>query len=459
MSTPQELLNQLNKINISSGVQQLVDQSASLIDAQLATITTKIGIDINIPVNGIQPLTQMLDDVVSSVASSQLPQLTGVLGIAQLTQKVPGFQTDLVKQVGGSKSDLDLITGSGNATGNGFLDVIITAPFSDAISQAVTAAVPQAQAGQLKVAITGIQEFGIGELVNVADPSGVLSSLVGAVGNTAQSLANLKNNLTGIFNEKLLTALSSLTALNPTTALSSLTALNPTTALSSFAQSIRVPDTSGSTITANQLDEGSKNWRGADTPKGYGFSMIGTHEELEVELKSASREITGLIVHWSETYYNQDVGSSEIHSYNSKVDGGMPYHYVIRRDGTVQRGRPIDQPGGQLPNGHDKYSIQVVLIGGINAPVGTPNPKKYLSKSSFTRKQMNTFDVFLEKSFMAWPGLQVLGHSDIDRQQKDPGFDVPDYVYTKFGKILVYTDPSSEAALSRSAISTLRVTE
>ncbi len=60
---------------------------------------------------------------------------------------------------------------------------------------------------------------------------------------------------------------------------------------------------------------------------------------------------------------------------------------------------------------------------------------------------------------MAWPGLQVLGHSDIDRQQKDPGFDVPDYVYTKFGKILVYTDPSSEAALSRSAISTLRVTE
>lgn len=442
MSTPEEIQNQLNKINISSGVQQVINQSAPLIDTQLATITTTVGIDITKPVNGIQPLTQILDDVVSSVASSQLPQLTGVLGIAQLTQKVPGFQTDLVKQVGGSKSDLDLITGSGNATGNGFLDVIITAPFSDAISQAVTAAVPQAQAGQLKVAITGIQEFGIGELANVADPNGVLSSLVGAVSNTSQSLTNLKNNLTGIFNQKLSTALSSLTTLGPT-----------------IAQSTKVSDTSGSTITANQLDEGSKNWKGAETSKGYAFSMIGTHEELEVELKSASREITGLVVHWSETYYNQDIGSDEIHSYNSKVDTGMPYHYVIRRDGTIQRGRPIDQPGGQLPNGHDKYSIQVVLVGGINAPVGTPNPKKYLSKSSFTRKQMNTFDVFLEKAFMAWPGLQVLGHSDVDRQQKDPGFDVPDYVYTKFGKILVYTNPSSEAALSRSAISTLRVTE
>lgn len=442
MSTQQELQNQLNKINVSSGSQQVVDQSAPLIDTQLAATTTTVGVDINKPVNGIQPLTQILDDTAPSVSSSQLPQLTGVLAVAQLTQKVPGFQTDLVKDVGGSRSDLSLITGSGNATGNGFLDVIITAPFSDAISQAVTAAVPQAQAGQLKVAVTGIQQFGVGELVNVADPNTVLSSLVGAVGNTSQSLAGLKNNLTSIFSEKLSTALSSLTTLSPT-----------------IAQSTRVTDTSGSTITANQLDEGSKDWRGADTPKGYGFSMIGTHEELEVELKSASREITGLIVHWSETYYNQDIGSNEIHSYNSKVDGGMPYHYVIRRDGTIQRGRPIDQPGGQLPNGHDKYSIQVVLVGGINAPVGTPNPKKYLSKSSFTRKQMNTFDVFLEKAFMAWPGLQVLGHSDIDRQQKDPGFDVPDYVYTKFGKILVYTDPSSETALSRSAISTLRVTE
>jgi N-acetylmuramoyl-L-alanine amidase len=442
MSTPQELQNQLNKINISSGAQQVVDQSAPLIDTQLAATTTTVGVDINKPVNGIQPLTQILDDTTPSVSSSQLPQLTGVLAIAQLTQKVPGFQTDLVKQVGGSKSDLDLITGSGNATGNGFLDVVITAPFSDAISQAVTAAVPQAQAGQLKVAITGIQQFGVGELINIADPNTVLSSLVGAVSNTSQSLAGLKSNLTSIFSQKLSTALSSLTTLSPT-----------------IAQSTKVTDTSGSTITANQLDEGSKNWRGADTPKGYGFSMIGTHEELEVELKSASREITGLIVHWSESYYNQDIGSEEIHSYNSKVDGGMPYHYVIRRDGTIQRGRPIDQPGGQLPNSHDKYSIQIVLVGGINAPVGTPNPKKYLSKSSFTRKQMNTFDVFLEKAFMAWPGLQVLGHSDIDRQQKDPGFDVPDYVYTKFGKILVYTDPSSEAALSRSAISTLRVTE
>lgn len=442
MSTPQELQNQLDRINISSGIQQVINQSAQLIDTQLAAVTTSVGININTTVNGVQPLMQILDDVVPSVASSQLSQLTGVLAVAQLTQKVPGFQTDFVKQVGSSKSDLDLITGSGNATSNGFLDVVITAPFPDAISQAVSAAVPQAQPSKLKTAVTGIQQFGVGEIANVADPSTVISSLVGAVSNTALSLGNLKNNLTGLFSQKVSNSLSSLAKLSPT-----------------IVQSARVPDTSGLTITANQLDEGSKNWRGANTPTGYGFSMVGTHEELEVELKSASREITGLIVHWSETFYNQDIGANEIHSYNSREDDGIPYHYVIRRDGTIQRGRPIDNAGGQLPNNHARYSIQLVIIGGINAPVGTPDPKKYLSKSSFTRKQMNTFDVFLEKAFLAWPGLQVLGHNDVDRSQKDPGFDVPDYVYNKFGKILVYTDPSSETALTRSAISTLRVTE
>jgi N-acetyl-anhydromuramyl-L-alanine amidase AmpD len=442
MATPQELQVNLDQINISSGLDQVLGSAANLINTQLAAITTTVGVDINVPVNGIQPLVQVLDDIAPSVLSSTVSQVTGVLGVAQLTQKVPGFQTDLVKQVGASKSDLDLITGSTSSTGNGFLDVVITAPFADAIAQAVTASVPTANAAKLKTAVTGIQQFGVGELANVTNSNQVLSSLVGAVSNTTSSLNSLKSNLTSLFSQKASLALSSLGQFSST-----------------LAENVKVVDTSGITIRANQLDEGAKNWNGASTPRGYGFSMIGTHEELEVELKSVSREITGLVVHWSETFYNQDIGADDIHYYNSKVGDGIPYHYVIRRDGSIQRGRPIDKPGGQLPNNHHTYSIQVVIVGGINAPVGTPDPKKYFSKASFTRQQMNTFDVFLEKAYMAWPGLQVMGHNDIDRLQKDPGFDVPDYVYNKFGKTLVYADPSAEAALSRSAISTLRVTE
>lgn len=442
MATSQEIENQLGKINRSSGIEQVLGSSSTVIDTQLAAITTNVGININQPVNGLLPLIQILDDTSSSVPASQLSQLTGVLAIAQLTQKVPGFQTDLVKQVGAPKNDLDLITGSTSATSNGFLDVVITAPFPDATAQAVNAAVPNAQPAKLQVAVTGLQEFGVGELANVTSSGNVLASLVGAVSNTSYSLNNIKTNLTSLFTQNLSSALSSLGGVTST-----------------LAQNLAVTDTSGYSIQANRIDEGSRNWAGADTPKSYGFSMIGTHEELEVELKSVSREITSLILHWSETYYNQDIGADEIHGYNSKVDTGIPYHYIIRRDGSVQRGRPVDKEGGQLANGHQKYSIQLVLIGGINAPIGTPDPKKYLSKASFTRQQMNTLDVFLDKAFMAWPGLQVMGHNDIDRQQIDPGFDVPDYVYSKFGKILVYKDPSSEQPLSRSAISTLRVTE
>lgn len=437
----QEIQNSLDKINRSSGIEQLVRQASPLIDTQLASVTTKVGTDLTKPVNGIQPLTQSLDDVSPSVASSQLSQLTGVLAVGQLTQKVPEFQRDLVKQVGGSRNDLNQITGSTNTTGDGFLDVVITAPYPEAIAQAVNAAVPKAQPAKLKTAVTGVQDFGVGQLANVSNPDAVTSSLVGGVSGTAQSLNNLKNRFAQLFSQNVSTALSSLGALG-----------------SNLSQNLKVADESGITIRANQLDEGAKNWQGSNTPKGYGFTMIGTHEELEVELKSAAREITGLIVHWSESFYNQDIGSDEIHDYNRRVDGGIPYHYVIRRDGTIQRGRPIDTAGGTLPNNHGIYSIQLVLVGGINAPVGTPDPKRFLSKNSFTRQQMNTFDVFLEKAFLAWPGLQVMGHSDVDRQQKDPGFDVPDYVYNKFGKTLIYNDPSSETALSRSMLSTKRVT-
>lgn len=514
---PQTIQSELNRITRGSGIDNILNLSSSLIDTQLASVTTKIGIDINQPVSGFLPLAQFVDDVVPSVPASKLTQQTGALSIAQLTQKVPGFQTDLVKQVGGSKSDLDAITGSTSSTSNGFLDVVISAPFPEAIAQAVSSVVPQASPDKLKTVLGGVQNFGEGQLANVSNSQNVLNSLVGVVGNTSQSLGNLKQGFGGQFLQSITNTLGGInkgfggllnnivqkvdnpigSAINPLLRKNNVKTVLPpeqfnnlnslleqqkyaeaTTLLQqysdrpaseiestlrsidlSLSNNLKQSASSDFSIKANRLDEGEKNWSGANTPRNYQFSFVGTHEELEVDLKSASREITSLIIHWSETFHNQDIGADEIHSYNSKVDQGIPYHYVLRRDGTIQRGRPINKEGGPLANGHERYSVQIVLVGGINAPLGTPDPKKYLSKNSFTREQFNTLDVLLEKAYSAWPGLQVMGHIDIDRSQQDPGFDVPDYVFNKFGKALLYKNPSAETPLSRAAMSTLRVTE
>ena len=49
--------------------------------------------------------------------------------------------------------------------------------------------------------------------------------------------------------------------------------------------------------------------------------------------------------------------------------------------------------------------------------------------------------MFVESFYTVWPGGQAWGHNDTTDQGKiDPGFDVQEYVFNKFGKKNVYTD-------------------
>ena len=43
----------------------------------------------------------------------------------------------------------------------------------------------------------------------------------------------------------------------------------------------------------------------------------------------------------------------------------MGYHFVIRRDGKVELGRPLSQTGAHV-KGHNKSNIGVCMIGGCN---------------------------------------------------------------------------------------------
>lgn len=41
------------------------------------------------------------------------------------------------------------------------------------------------------------------------------------------------------------------------------------------------------------------------------------------------------------------------------------YHYIVRRDGTIERGRAISQPGAHC-YGHNAHSIGVAYVGGLD---------------------------------------------------------------------------------------------
>lgn len=177
-----------------------------------------------------------------------------------------------------------------------------------------------------------------------------------------------------------------------------------------------------------------KTWdNGKGNPE---FPYISSVEELEGEIQFINREVEAIIVHWTETHTDKNIGSEEINDYHLQLGmNGIGYHYVIRRDGSLQRGRPVHLEGEHTPT-LDATSIGIVFVGGINAPVGTPNSENFLSSQSLTRSQINTFDHFCRSMYKVKPGILFYGHSDVDftGENIDPGFDVPDYVLTRFGK-------------------------
>ena len=184
------------------------------------------------------------------------------------------------------------------------------------------------------------------------------------------------------------------------------------------------------------------------------FSYVDSKEELGLEFVRMTREISEVIIHASETYTNANIGAEEIQlRHNDAGHVGIQYHFVIRRDGTMQRGLPIDNVSDASDVNRHKFNcIDVCLVGGVNVPSEADNPLLNLSASSFTISQMKTLETLLELFYQTVPGGQVLGHNDIDISSQDPYFDVISFVENKFGKKTVYSDPLTETSLDRNGL-------
>lgn len=222
-----------------------------------------------------------------------------------------------------------------------------------------------------------------------------------------------------------------------------------------------IVDTSNSTFADPfRVGEDDARWNNGVGAKDFVFSFISSVEELEAELKNISREVTEMVVHWTETFTNSNIGSEEINEAQQKLgEKGIGYHYVIRRDGSLQRGLPSGIEGNHAEaNNHNQRSIGVVFVGGLNCPSGTPNPLDFRSAQSLTRSQMTTFEEVCRAFYLAFPGGQILGHNDVDLEE-DPGFNVRDYCEDIFNKKSLFTDPLNQQPFTLSEINSTRVPE
>ena len=206
--------------------------------------------------------------------------------------------------------------------------------------------------------------------------------------------------------------------------------------------------------TPTPLTSVANRWNGKQTPQSV-FTFVSSVEELDAEFSTIRRDVTEVIVHATETYSNKNIGSPEINDIHNKLGhDGIGFHYVIRRDGSLQRGRPVNRKGEHAPvNDHNDFSIGIVMVGGLAAASGQENPVAYRSPHSFTRAQFTTLEQFLESFYRKFPGGQVFGHNDVDVAELDPYFDVPDYVESIFRKTNKTTDPLNTGPLKPSEIS------
>lgn len=121
------------------------------------------------------------------------------------------------------------------------------------------------------------------------------------------------------------------------------------------------------------------------------------------------REITEIVIHCTGTA--GDVSAAEVDEYHKSLGwDGIGYHFLVRTDGTVERGRPVEQQGAHVYR-HNATTIGVAYAGGLKDDSRTPAQKLALR-------------ALLLKLTYDYPNSKIMGHRDYPGVvKKCPQFD------------------------------------
>lgn len=136
------------------------------------------------------------------------------------------------------------------------------------------------------------------------------------------------------------------------------------------------------------------------------------------------RPINKIIIHCSATPPSMDVGVKEIRQWHLERGwSDIGYHFVIRRDGTIEEGRPVAIKGAHCAaKGGNTGSIGICMVGGVRKS-GT----KLITENNFTGKQWLAIDALIKRLLREYPAIDtLLGHRDLESRKDCPSFSVRD---------------------------------
>jgi N-acetylmuramoyl-L-alanine amidase len=125
-----------------------------------------------------------------------------------------------------------------------------------------------------------------------------------------------------------------------------------------------------------------------------------------------------LVVHCAASSPDMDIGVAEIRKWHlQRGFADIGYHYVIRRNGLIEKGRPDSMPGAHA-EGYNMHSLGLCLVGGLKK--GTTK-----AEDNFEAVQKATLFGLLKELHGKYPTATILGHRDLPGVTKAcPSFDV-----------------------------------
>lgn len=146
------------------------------------------------------------------------------------------------------------------------------------------------------------------------------------------------------------------------------------------------------------------------------------------------RKITHIVIHCSATRANigagltlpgEDIGAEEIRRWHVRDRGysDIGYHYVIRRDGLVEKGRSLERAGAHV-KGRNSNSIGICLVGGLDA--------RGRAENNYEAAQWASLRALLVGLKQRFPRALILGHRDFPNVAKEcPCFEARKWAETE----------------------------
>lgn len=133
-----------------------------------------------------------------------------------------------------------------------------------------------------------------------------------------------------------------------------------------------------------------------------------------------------IVVHCSDTPPDMDIGKAEIDQWHKQRGwSGIGYHFVIRRDGMVEKGRDLSEEGAHA-RGYN-HCPGVCLVGGAKRL----EDGSLKAESNFTRYQLEALVSLIDfiREYASDVKLDVVGHHDLPGVDKEcPSFNVKEFM-------------------------------